>query len=282
MEVNASRPVPRVGEYQDYRRFLGDFFDYKKSLKKGFSYRRFSQLCGLKSPNYLQLVIRGQRTLTVDTAKSVAKAVKLDAAETKYFLAMVRRESAFSAEDMRQAEKDLFRAVRGLKQNFVDPAEHKIFESWHYFAVRELALLKDFEPGGEYISSRLSGLITPAQAEDVLKYLIDRGYLVNDGGRYQPKDPVLDCGNDLFMHAQMQKFHRSVLETWARNLEKLDSKRQELGLLNIPVPQEKIPELRRKMRQFQDEVIGWVQSFEGNDTLVQLGTYLMVFEKDET
>ncbi|MBX2987890.1 MAG: TIGR02147 family protein [Bdellovibrionaceae bacterium] len=281
MKAQASRPLPRVSEFSDYRAFLRDFFEFKKSTRAGFSFRRFAGLCGLKSPNYLQLVIQGKRSLTPDTAAQIAKAMKLNSAEMNYFVALVERDSARNPEEEKQAEKELHRAIKGLKTRFVEKNEMAVFEDWHYFAVRELALLKDFEATGEYVASRLSGLITSQQGERALKFLIDQGYLVHQGGRYVVKDPVLDAGNDIFMHERMQRFHSKVLGLWSGHLSELSPRDQELGLLNIPVPASQIPELRLKIRQFQDEIIGWVQSFENNETLVQLGTYLMVFEKKD-
>lgn len=276
-----ARPLPRIADYACYRLFLGDFFEYKKSLRAGFSYRQFAQMCRLKSPNYLQLVIRGKRTLTPDTGELIAQALKLDDIERRYFLALIRREAAFSAEETRRAEAELHRSVKGLKTKFVESSESEIFEHWYYFPVRELIFLDDFEPSGEYVAARLSGLITPEQGERALRYLIERGYIVFENGTYQPKDPVLDCGNLLFRQKTLQEFHKKTLAVWAENVENLGTSRQELGLLNIPIPSAKIPELRRRILQFQDEIIGWAQAFEGNDELVQLGTYVMVFEKKE-
>lgn len=277
----APRAVPRVADYTDYRVYLRDFFMAKKSHRAGFSYRRFAALCGLKSPNYLQLVIQGERNLTPETGERVAKAIKMSAAETRYFVALLRQESAENEEKRRWAEKELYRAVKGLKTNMIQKADHAIFEDWTHLAVRELALLKDFEPTGAYVSSRLSGLISADQAEKSLRFLIDHGWLVEEDGRLVPKDPVLDSGNDLFAHQLMQSFHAKVLAMWSKNIAELDSAQQELGLLNIPIPRDKIPELRQKLRQFQDEIVGWTQSFTEADCLVQLGTYLMRFETKE-
>lgn len=54
---------------------------------------------------------------------------------------------------------------------------------------------------------------------------------------------------------------------------------QELGLINIPINSNKIPELKQKMRQFQDEIIGWLQSEDKPNCVVQLGSYLMPITK---
>ena len=77
--------------------------------------------------------------------------------------------------------------------------------------------------------------------------------------------------------ALMRQFHAETLRVWAQNLDKLSPSRQELGVLNIPIDSRKIPELRERIRKFQDEVIGLVQSESEADCVVQLGTYLIGF-----
>ena len=54
---------PEVFDYLDYRAFLRDHYLDKKQ-RQGLSFRGFSKRAGLKSPNYLKLVIDGQRNLT--------------------------------------------------------------------------------------------------------------------------------------------------------------------------------------------------------------------------
>lgn len=108
--------------------------------------------------------------------------------------------------------------------------------------------------------------------------LFKAGFVVKDAkGRYRAADPVIDSGDATFTQEQMQKHHGETLGVWAKNLNRLNSKQQELGLLHIPIASEKIPELRARMRRFQDEIIGWLEAETQPDQLVQLGTYLMPF-----
>ncbi len=76
----------------------------------------------------------------------------------------------------------------------------------------------------------------------------------------------------------MQKFHSQLLSVWSKNLEKLGPKDQELGVINLAIPMDRIPELREKIRQFQDELIGLVQHEKNPECLVQVGTYLLPYK----
>jgi hypothetical protein len=90
----------------------------------------------------------------------------------------------------------------------------------------------------------------------------------------------LDTDETTLQAVLMRKFHQETLRVWAQNLNELPADQQELGVLNIPIRRSQIPELRRRMRQFQNEIIGWVQEESEADCVVQLGTYLIGFSSD--
>jgi len=228
----------------------------------------------------MQLVISGQRNMAPALAAKFCRLVNFSAPERSFFLALVRIEQAQTLKDRGEAEKAMRIAYRRLLTNPMSKAQEEIFRGWHHMLVRELVFLKDFEASGEYVSARLNGLITAAEGERSLALLKQAGFLVvGEEGRLKAAEPILDSGNNTFTHETMQAHHGETLVTWGLNLKKLDSKQQELGLLHIPIASEKIPELRKRIRAFQDEIIGWLESEKEPDRVVQLGTYLIPYSR---
>ncbi|MBN8556001.1 MAG: TIGR02147 family protein, partial [Deltaproteobacteria bacterium] len=68
---------PNIFSYLDYRRFLGDYYAENKKQNPSFSLRYFGQMAGLRSYNYLKLVIEGKRNLTPTFLEPFAKALRL-------------------------------------------------------------------------------------------------------------------------------------------------------------------------------------------------------------
>lgn len=283
MEVRAEKVLviyPEIARYTCYRAYLYDFFNYKKSLRSGFSYRQFASLVGLKSPNYLQLVIQGKRNLTETTGERLAEALKLKRNEIRYFVALINLENAVTPEEKQKAERNVFAANKTLISRVLPEEQQEVLTHWYHLLVRELVFLKDFEPSGAYIAKKLKNIITPEQAEDSFKLLLRTGYVTMTNGQYRATDPILDTGLEVFTHTFMQQIHAKMLKTWAAKIDQLGYREQELGVLNIPLPKSKIPELQEKIRRFQDEVIGWAESAQkasDTDEIVQLGTYLMSY-----
>lgn len=266
---------PLIQEYSDYREYLTKFYTYKKSLRAGFSFRQFASLCGLKSPNYLQLVMNGDRNLSEEAADQVASAMKLNAAEKNYFLALVRHENAKTDEEVSVCKRQGLAALKKLVTKQMQKSSDVVLEKWHHLVVRELVLLADFEPSAEYVVDKLRDTITLKEAQESLDLLIKSGQIKIGEKGWMLEEVSIDTGDDLFLHAKVQNYHRDVLKFWVQNISTMKVSHQELGLLNIPIDSAKIPELKNRMRQFQDEIIGWLQSEANPDCIVQMGCYLM-------
>lgn len=280
MELNRERPAPNppdLRSYDDYRAFLRDYYAFKKALRPGFSHRRFAAMAGLKSPNYLLLVMKGERNLSPEMALAVAKAMGLAAQEREYFRSLVQLEAARSAVDLERAKRDLLAAARKLATSYVPATQTQILSEWHHLLVRETVFLPNFEPSGEWIARQLSNVLTATEAEASFAMLLKAGFVVQDGARYRAAEPVLDTGNRVFREDLNLKHHAETLAVWAKQLRALSPSEQERGLVNIPIDSTKLPELRARMLRFQDEIIGWLQNEDKPDRIVQLGTYLIPF-----
>lgn len=274
-ETHQQITPPLIQDFCDYRDFLRQFYLHKKSLRSGFSFRQFASMCNLKSPNYLQLVMNGERNLSEESAVSVATAMRLNEQEKCYFLALVRHENAKTDEEVLLAKREGLAALKKIVTKQISKNSHEILKKWHHLVLRELVFLPDFEPSSDYVVRTLKGTITKNEAQESLDFLIKSGNISFDGKQWLTNEDVIDTGDDIFIHAKMQKYHKEVLRFWVNNLEEMKQAHQELGLINIPMNSEKIPELKNRMRQFQDEIIGWLQGEEKPNCVVQLGCYLM-------
>src|SRR5262245_26636639 len=91
-DTSPSAPVkPSLGSFTDYRAFLKEFYEYRRAQTKEslrpYSYATFAAAADIKSPNYLKLIIDGQRNLSTEMARKFAKAMALNKEETEEFLA---------------------------------------------------------------------------------------------------------------------------------------------------------------------------------------------------
>lgn len=272
-EINLSLPL--IEKYRDYRKFIADYYSFKKNQRTGFSFRQFAHKSGLKSPNYLQLVMKGERNLSREMAENVANAMNLTTSQKKYFISLVRQENAKTDDELLKAKEASLIALKKLVSKYMQKDKEKVLTDWHYLLIRELVALPDFEPSGIYISQKLQNLISPEAGETALRVLLETGFLKEEKGSWQVVDPILDTGDTLFTDELIKKYHSKTLKVWSENLDLWNSRDLEMGVLNLSIPASRIPELKEKMREFQDQILGWLQSDTKSDSVVQVGVYMI-------
>ena len=93
-QVEKFEAAPDVFRYTDFQLYLREFYEQRKRIDSTYSFKRFSDLAGLNSPNYLKLVMDGERVLTVPNTHRFAKALGLSFSETSYFESLVHFKQA--------------------------------------------------------------------------------------------------------------------------------------------------------------------------------------------
>src|SRR6188508_2989937 len=152
--VRARRRSPiDVFRYLDYRAFLADYYKTKKD--RGFSYRAFSRAAGLGAPNYLKLVIAGQRNLTAAMAARFASACGLAGEAAEYFEQLVLFNQARSAEQRNAAYAKLMAFSRYRRAQKLEVAQAAYHSTWFLPALRELAVSAAFREDPEWLAELL-------------------------------------------------------------------------------------------------------------------------------
>src|ERR1700677_634705 len=80
--------------YQDFRSYLKDFYNERRSKDRKFSIRFFARRAGLRSQNYLKVVMDGRRSLTARNVPKFIKGLGLIGSQAEYFEALVNLNQA--------------------------------------------------------------------------------------------------------------------------------------------------------------------------------------------
>ena len=168
--------------YRDYREFLNDWYLAKKKNKNGYSFARFSEEAGLKSPNYLKLILVGERHLTLDSIQSFATVLKLNDLELIYFEALVCENEATTV----LAKKYYLKRLNQLKKTLAvhNPTDifrskpNALIQSSVHSAVALLSEGRTVEQSIEKIANELE--IAKSAAEGLLKSALHDGSVYQD------------------------------------------------------------------------------------------------------
>src|SRR6478735_3578352 len=153
------KPTKDVGvsvyDFLDYRAYLRAYYEAAKRSRPSFSFRLFSKLAGLKSPNFLKLVMDGERNLGPDSIARFASALGLAALEAEFFGDLVAFGQAENMGEKNRAFERIASSRRFRQARRIDGELFAYLSHWYNQAVRELAARDDFQEEPRWIAAQL-------------------------------------------------------------------------------------------------------------------------------
>jgi len=205
-----------VTEYQDYRRYMQDYYDERKRVS-AFSWREFARSAGFSSPVYLKLVCDGKSRLSMAGAENVGCAMDLAGFELDYFKSMVVYCHAETDSEKKNAFELMLELARNNKVKVVDGEAFKYYESWVHPVVRELAPVMPGATPGE-IAKRCCQRVSGENIRESLDFMVKAGLLKKKGEGYEQADAHLKGSSEVMpvalrsMHREMAQFAEEAIE----------------------------------------------------------------------
>jgi uncharacterized protein (TIGR02147 family) len=258
-----------VFEYRDFRAFLKEC--YRRGRASGrLSLRSFSQRAGLRSPNYLKLVMDGERNLTSETAALFAKACGLTGEAADYFCELVRFNQAGSAAERERCFERLRRFRRHRRVHRLDGAQDQYHSHWYIPAIRELVACPDFDEDARWIARALLPAISPREAAGAIKVLCELGLLVRDeAGRLRQVDPLVSTAEGPLGH-QVASYHRAMMERAAEALDRVPREERDIGAITLCMSQQKMQELQAHLERIRFELLDLYEPDDHPERVVQV------------
>ncbi len=275
------RERPSIFEYLDYRLFLREIYQYEKARRPQFSFRFFSRQAGFSSPNFLKLVMDGQRNLGKDSVERFCKALHLGAEEARFFGDLVALNQAASNDEANRAFERVSQSRRFQKARKIDGGMFEYLSNWYYPAIRELAGRSDFRDEPAWIARQLVPRITTAEAKTALKLLFELGLLVRgEEGRVVRGDPSLTTGHEVQSIAVVN-YHRQMLERAAGSMELVRREQRDVSALTVCISAGTVTELKERIHRFRDELLERCDADPKGHAVYQLNIQLFPLSQPE-
>lgn len=268
-----SAAKPNVYSYADYRRFLADHYAYAKAAEYGFSFRAFSLRAGIRSSNYLKLVIDGERNLSSAMAVRFAKGCGLSGDRAEFFCELVAYCQAETLSERNRGYERLyrFRPFRAVHQLAKEQADYH--SQWYVPAIRELVRRADFSEDPSWIAAQLLPKISPAQAEKALATLLKLGLLERTpdgaGSRLQQTSALVTTGSGPLGH-HILSFHQMMLERAGHALDHSPRSERDISCLTLCVSSAKLEEIKRRVRALRQELLQAAELEDQPERVVQV------------
>jgi len=244
-----------IYEYLDYRQFLRDAYADLKARQRGFSYRWFARRAGMSSPNFLKLVIDGQRNLTARSGEQFATALGLNTQETSFFRELIAFNQASTAAEKNEHYQRIgayrrHRAVRRLERSTFE-----YLSRWYYPAIRELVSCPSFREDPAWIARQLQPRISAAQARKAIDVLLKLGVLErDDSGTLHQGEPLLSTGPEVQSLA-VGNFHRQMMERAAQSIELIEREKREISGVTVALSAKGFEMFKAKIQELRAELL---------------------------
>lgn len=256
--------------YLDYRALLRALYAHKKAHEYGFSHRAFSRRAGLKSTNFLKLVMDGQRNLSPAVAQRFAQALGLRGQTADYFCELVAFNQATTQRAREQAYERLSRLRPQRELRLLGAHQAAYCSEWYIPAIRELAARSDFQSDPSWIGRRLVPRVPKAKVTRALKVLVGLGMLAPDeAGVLRPVDALVTTGFAPLGH-HIASYHRAMLARASEAIDLFPREERELGALTLCVDDALLPEIKARLQTFRHELMRFAESRGERTRLLQV------------
>jgi uncharacterized protein (TIGR02147 family) len=246
---------PDVFQYLDYRAFLRDWYLAHNTGGRVVSYRSFATRAQLGSPNYLKLVMDGERNLSPAMAERFATALRLEGEAASYFVDLVafNQASTQSARNKQYARLTSFKGYR--KAHRLEIAHAAYHAAWYMPAIREMASSRSFRDDPEWIGAQLTPPIARAEAQRALDTLIELGLLVRTAsGKLEQSEPVLSTGAEA-KGVHIVSYHRAMMERAVASIDHAPAHDRDISSITMCVGEDGIRRLKERVQRFRREIL---------------------------
>lgn len=262
--------IPSVFTYTNYRAWLVAVFDQKKALKSGFSYRLFSFKAGFSSPNFVRMVVKGMRNLSIEGIEMICRYLELSEGEAKFFRHLVGFNQAECIDEKNRHFEELcfFKAFQEIKR--LDQRNYAYFSKWYYPAIREMAYFEDFRADAAWVSAQLAGRVSREQAGEALRLMKEWGFLVpNAQGRLRPAQPALSSDDEV-TNIALLNFHREMIGQAAHALDNTPAPFRDISSITIAIDYPAFNKMKKRLQELRRELLVAMSKTKKPDAVCQL------------
>jgi uncharacterized protein (TIGR02147 family) len=265
---------PDIYQFLDYREYLRAYYEAAKEAVPAFSYRYFSRRAGFSSPNYLKMVMDGDRNLTDDSVKKMVRGLELEGDEARFFADLVDFVQAVDAEKRNEAYERVAASQQFRQARRIDHSMFEYLSRWYLPAIREMAAHEEFTDDPAWIARRLFPSITEEEAAEALELLFEMGLLIRteDGGVTRG-EPTWTTGHEVRSLA-IGNFHRQMLQRAAESIEEVPREVRDLSQLTVVIEAETVDDLKERIHAFRESLIERCERDDGREVVYQIGIQL--------
>ena len=261
-----------ITEYQDYRKYMLDYFDWRKKTSV-FSWREFSKQAGFSSPSYLKLVCDGKSSLSRVGVAQVAAAMNLSEFELEYFKLIVDFTNAKDDEKKKEVFRKMEEIAKEQHARVLNADAFDYYESAVNSIVRELAPLMPGSLPGE-LAKKIKHEFTAQEIRDALKLLVKLNFLKTKGENvYEQTDKIITGSSDSLALA-LRSMNRQMIDLAREAIDKIDPSERNISGVTVGVNADALKRITDEVTRCRKQVVAIAGECDDIDQVYRLNLQL--------
>ena len=270
---------PDILQYTNYRVYLKDYYDHRKKHSTAFSLRFFAEKAGLSSHAHLKLAMDGKRNITKETATKLIVGLGLQGRRAEYFENLIFFNQAKNDREKQIFYDKLLHITPHSKLRKLDESQFRIFREWYHSVIREMVVLKEFNPAPEWIGRRLVDRIPANRVADSLKLLQEIGLISRTANGFKQTDALLTTDDEV-SDLLVKQYHQQMIMNAQTALLTQPADRRDISALTIPIKKRDFAALKKHLQLMRKELLNFSAGTGEGDEIVQVNIQLFPLTQD--
>lgn len=250
--------APVLAEFLDFRQYLDKWYRYRQFQTsrdfRPYNYAMFAAAANIKSPNYLKMIIDGQRNLSDDMVSKFAKALGLLKDQAEEFRLLVHFGQASDPAQRNLALKQLneYRVDQKLKSGEISRDTWDKVPNWITWILYSMLDQDGAVFDAKKLVVALRGKATETEIENAIQSLLASGQVVRspETGLLEKTKNLIDNPEEIPV-ALVRKLQSELMYLGLESLFRDSPTEREFGTVTLSLTKSEFEDLRFKLRQFR-------------------------------
>lgn len=278
MEQNVYSTTVDVLQFEDFRLYLKTAVEDLRSRGQ-FSYRKFSTHAGFSSPNFLLLLIQGERNLSEDGAEKLGSAFGLRHHRLSFFKDLVKFGQSSTPHERFEFSQSLLKFKAKLNIYFIEDEQTEYFKKWIHVAIRELLLIDPTITEDE-IAKRMKPTVKKSEVQESLQLLQNLKMIFFKDEKWQVNAKTVSSGSQ-FVAASAYCYHHQMIELGQKSLERFSKQERYISGSTISLSWDNFKAVQKKISELRSEILALSEIDSNKEEVFQVNFQLfpLTFKK---
>jgi uncharacterized protein (TIGR02147 family) len=210
---------------------------------------------GFPSPNYIKLVMDGNRNIGLRSIDRLMRGLHLDDKEQEYFSYLV-----FFCQAKTTVEKNyyygLMSAVRApFTASTITTEAYRFYNEWYHCVVRELVVRETPPVDFSAVAAKFRPHITATQVKKSVDLLLELGFIKrNDDGSYTQSSNILTTDREV-ISIGIRNYHLKMIDFGKESIDTVSKEQREISSLTLCISDEGMLRIKKRIQDFEDEIL---------------------------